>query len=76
MDSVDTGIFEQLMIISRSAIDTNTVTELASPFAVRTSQRRNFDSTQPAQILGMHFPHETGSDQRSLYHLHKVYGLA
>ncbi len=74
MDGVDAGIFQQLLIISGGPVDTNALTELARPFSARTGHRRNFDSAQPAQILGVHLSHETGSDESCLQYLHNVIG--
>ena len=42
MDSVDAGIFEQLLIISGGAVDSNALTELARPFGAGTGDRRQF----------------------------------
>ncbi len=69
------GSSSSSLIISRGAVDTNGVTELARPFAAGAGHRRNFDSAQAAQILRVYLSHETGSDQSSLQHFHKVVGL-
>ncbi len=66
MDSVDAGIFEQLLIISSGPVDANALTELARSFIAGAGHRHNFDSAQPAQILRMHLSHETGSDESCL----------
>jgi hypothetical protein len=74
MDSVDAGIFEQLLIISSGPIDSNALTELARAFFAGAGHRRNFDSAQAPQIFRVHLSHETGPDESCLQIFHKVIG--
>ncbi len=66
MDRIDPAIFEQFLIISCGAVDSNAVAELSRSFGIGSGHRRDLDMAQPAQVLRMNFSHETSSDQGRL----------